>query len=263
MVLIGDLHGYYYTLSALLDRVKAAPDQLVFLGDYVDRGLHSRTIVDQLIQLQSQGSVCLRGNHDDVIDFLVNDRCAGTPSEWVKIPSAENIVRWFSQHGLLLTLRSYGVSLFYNDRLPKTNEQLAKELKQVMPEDHKKFFRNLRLYWENNTHFAVHAFFRPDQELPRELRFHKFEVEETLWSRFNPAQIDGPKSWDKTLICGHTPTFSYGKTNQPVCGEKIRLIDLGLANRNDLCAYDTETDQTIQIPIDPRDLIQDSQLSPT
>jgi len=78
---IGDLHGHYRALERLLDALQekygifreGSPDrlregvQLVFTGDYIDRGRHALRIIDRLQRLahQSPGQVItLLGNHE-------------------------------------------------------------------------------------------------------------------------------------------------------------------------------------------------------
>ena len=63
---IGDIHGCLTALDTLLGFVQPTPsDQLIFLGDYVDRGPDSKGVLDRLIELQRTGRVvCLRGNHE-------------------------------------------------------------------------------------------------------------------------------------------------------------------------------------------------------
>ena len=41
-LVIGDIHGAYYPLLQVMERAKVTPDdQLIFLGDYADRGAHT------------------------------------------------------------------------------------------------------------------------------------------------------------------------------------------------------------------------------
>lgn len=68
---IGDIHGdldaLERVLGVLLPRLGSA-DTLVFLGDYVDRGPHSREVVARVRELERAGPcrvVALRGNHED------------------------------------------------------------------------------------------------------------------------------------------------------------------------------------------------------
>ena len=42
-LVIGDIHGAYMALLEVLERAKVTPDDLlIFLGDYADRGKHTR-----------------------------------------------------------------------------------------------------------------------------------------------------------------------------------------------------------------------------
>ncbi|MDY3555396.1 metallophosphoesterase family protein [Gemmata sp. JC717] len=63
---IGDVHGCLGHLDDLLAWVApAATDELIFLGDYVDRGPDTRGVLNRLIELkQKRPVVCLRGNHE-------------------------------------------------------------------------------------------------------------------------------------------------------------------------------------------------------
>ena len=70
LIVVGDIHGCYYTMLRLLKEVNYASkdDTLVFVGDYIDRGPHSFAVVQALRNLQQQVGydkvVCLRGNHE-------------------------------------------------------------------------------------------------------------------------------------------------------------------------------------------------------
>ena len=69
---IGDVHGRAEFLSPLLDAINEArgpEDILVFLGDYIDRGLDSRGVIDLVLAelaAHPDHSVALWGNHEDM-----------------------------------------------------------------------------------------------------------------------------------------------------------------------------------------------------
>ena len=47
LLAIGDIHGHLEKLSRLLEVVAPTDqDQMVFLGDYIDRGPQSREVID-------------------------------------------------------------------------------------------------------------------------------------------------------------------------------------------------------------------------
>ena len=52
---IGDIHGCSKALRTLLEVIDPQPeDELIFLGDYIDRGSDSRGVVDQIIELKKR-----------------------------------------------------------------------------------------------------------------------------------------------------------------------------------------------------------------
>lgn len=65
MIVIGDVHGCYKTLCALLD--KLPDDKITFAGDLMDRGPGSKQVVDLVME---KGYQCVLGNHEHMfLDF--------------------------------------------------------------------------------------------------------------------------------------------------------------------------------------------------
>jgi serine/threonine protein phosphatase 1 len=60
MIIIGDVHGCYKTLLALIEKCPTG-EQYCFVGDLIDRGPDSRAVVELVIQ---QGLLCVMGNHE-------------------------------------------------------------------------------------------------------------------------------------------------------------------------------------------------------
>ncbi len=75
---IPDIHGCSRSLRALIEDqiVPSLDDQLLFLGDYVDRGPDSKGVIDYVIWLQARGynTVTLKGNHEE---FFVKSKNSG------------------------------------------------------------------------------------------------------------------------------------------------------------------------------------------
>jgi len=71
---IGDIHGCLEPLDQLLEKIAPRPeDELVFVGDYIDRGPQSREVVDRLLALPHR-CVFLMGNHERMLlDFLAGE----------------------------------------------------------------------------------------------------------------------------------------------------------------------------------------------
>ena len=68
--IIGDVHGCYDTLIALLKKLpkEATPKDIIFLGDLVDRGKNNRKVIDLV-----QGYDCIQGNHEDLMIKAMED----------------------------------------------------------------------------------------------------------------------------------------------------------------------------------------------
>src|SRR3954453_2641291 len=63
---VGDIHGCFRALQTLAAAVPFTPDdEVITLGDYVDRGPNSCAVLDWLIAYARRGRlVALRGNHE-------------------------------------------------------------------------------------------------------------------------------------------------------------------------------------------------------
>ncbi|NQY61291.1 metallophosphoesterase family protein [Cognatishimia sp.] len=151
---LGDIHGHLAQLETALAWIEGdgGPNaQIVFLGDYIDRGPDSRAVIELLSQGLAEGRnwTCLKGNHDGyLIDFLANGR-------------AESLLRpdlhWFDKPlGGAATLKSYGVEVE-----GKPISGVVEETRGAVPEAHKVFLDALPCSYETETHFFCHAGIRP------------------------------------------------------------------------------------------------------
>jgi serine/threonine protein phosphatase 1 len=169
---IGDIHGCLDKLEDLLSRIDARPgrDQLVFLGDYIDRGPSSCEVVDRLIQLGKRlpGIVFLKGNHEEMFAQYLS----GTDRQL------------FLMNGGQATLDSY----------MKQREHRGGDL---FPPAHLRFFSSLRLYYQTDDYIFVHAGLGEDVPLALQ------RSEDLLWIR--DAFIASEHDFGKRVIFGHTP----------------------------------------------------------
>lgn len=261
---ISDIHGCFYTLKKLINKIRKKDEspQFVFVGDYVDRGLNSKQCIELLIQLQSEGAICLRGNHDDVVDWLLNGESVTDMNEMVSgEPTLLTVGSWWVANGFFTTIQSYVQS-------GSLDFDALKLFVKAIPDDHKKFLRGLKMHWENETHFVCHAFLDPKKSLPRTLDYLPSSANhDMLWSRFSanliesgtyghqvPAGIDCPLPvWDKIGIFGHTPMKCYGSIS-PIKHGKLRLIDTGAFQGEYLCAFCLDQDDHILQATDSRDI---------
>ncbi|MEM9368794.1 MAG: metallophosphoesterase family protein [Planctomycetota bacterium] len=164
---IGDIHGCGKALRTLVTEISPdADDQLVFLGDYVDRGPDSRDVVDQILELQTRAEVIpLRGNHEIMLLGVAAGTC--DPDLWLR-------------SGGQATLASYGGSI---DRIPA---------------EHIAFLESTLRLHESESEIFVHAMYREDLEMQK-------QAEETLFWEHLPDPLPGPHFSGKRVVLGHTP----------------------------------------------------------
>lgn len=164
---IGDIHGCGKALRTVLEQLTPdSGDELIFLGDYVDRGPDSRDVVDQLVALKRHCRVVpLRGNHEIMLMGVAFGGLDATG--------------WLGNGGRA-TLASYGGSL------------------SKIPDSHLEFFTALRPYHETDRHLFVHAGYTP------EIPMAKQEDAAMYWEhmRFPPPP---PHCSGKRAFVGHTP----------------------------------------------------------
>jgi len=200
---IGDIHGCYNELLLLMQQLKNNGldkdlDQLIFIGDYIDRGPDSYKIIEYLIELKKEypNTVFLRGNHEDMMLSYLG--YGGQFGEY-----------WF-QNGGNETVKSYeqqGFDRFiYQLKNRAANEQLK---------EHLNFFKSLEYWIQCDKFIFVHAGLSPFDSLENQ------NSEDLLWIREPFLQTESPFS-EYTIVHGHTPFKN-------VCfdGDKKISIDTG------------------------------------
>jgi serine/threonine protein phosphatase 1 len=253
---IGDIHGMLTPLKALVARIRSEDPaaELLFVGDYVNRGPDSKGVIDFLLTLD-RARFC-RGNHDDVFDQILNGRSfAGKSSEEDTLAAFQ----WFMQYGLDQTLLSYGVD---PEKLLEVNElptmKGLRELTSVVPDEHKRFVRYLPGVIEDKDLFVAHAKWEPRESSEPSIasRLNRSESlrQEIIWRRFTPEEVRGPKTWMRTGYFGHTPVQNYlpggpESDSVPVVGPRVVLLDTACAliPEGRLTAFCVETQTYLQV----------------
>jgi serine/threonine protein phosphatase 1 len=232
--IIGDIHGMLASLETLvraIDRVD--PDrQLMFVGDYVNRGPNSKGVIDFLLSLPEVHTI--RGNHDDLFDLVLSGQSYAS-----KTGEAErmNSFIWFLQHGLDKTLESYGINKSEVARVLANPTTAALDyLLEPIPQAHRSFIRNLAVVLETNDMFVVHAKWDIYSPTLKPTIAERLAADETtryglIWGRYQPHEIDAEKAWERTGYFGHTPVHNYVSDGDllPVVGPKIVLLDTAAA----------------------------------
>jgi serine/threonine protein phosphatase 1 len=197
---IGDIHGCFGQLCALMGKIPInfSRDQLIFIGDYIDRGSDSIEVVDYLIDLKKQlpGTIFLKGNHEDMLENYLDGSDRFT----------------YLLNGGQRTLDAY---------LNHPNNPGG----YPVPSAHLQFFNSLHLYYQTDDYIFVHAGLR--KKVPLESQ-KKMDV---LWIRdeFIYSDFD----FGKRVIFGHTPfkeplmqTNKIGIDTGAVYGNRLTCVQL-------------------------------------
>lgn len=234
--IIGDIHGMLRPLVALLEAIsrRDARSELYFVGDFINRGPDSRGVMDLLLVLRD--AALIRGNHDDIFDFIVNGQSYCDYSGEVDRLEA---FAWFANHGLYETYASYGVDYARVERLVRrpTLDGLER-LNQAIPVTHRRLIRSLPAIIQADDLFIAHASWAPDEtddpaEMAALLAGSAKLRHRLLWGRFGP-EITFTKRWRRPGYFGHTPVEVYppelrDHENYPVRTDKTTLLDTGAA----------------------------------
>lgn len=167
---VGDIHGCYYTLTHLLfDILKITKeDEIIFLGDYIDRGPFSKEVLDFLIDKIGNGYrfYPLMGNHEYMMLSSYFD---------------DSILDlWYFNAGET-TLKSFSIASIQEI-----------DLKYI------DFLKSLKKFHISERYVLVHAGLNFELENPFEDEYAM------LWAR--KFIVDKSKIGNRKLIGGHTPT---------------------------------------------------------
>ena len=113
---IGDVHGMYDTLVALLSKFPKISN-IVFVGDLIDRGEKSAQVVNFV---RENGYKCVQGNHEATFIQFFRDYFNGANSSLLEVKWHS----WLYYNGGFETLVSYD---FYLDK--KNSESVIKQIK--------------------------------------------------------------------------------------------------------------------------------------
>lgn len=187
---IGDIHGRADLLNRLLDLIEAdnaaqekAKVVVIYLGDYIDRGPHSRQVVDRILDEHAFADevIRLRGNHEDALLNFIDDPARGRV--------------WFDWGGMA-TLLSYGVRVPSDMPPADRPDFMAKELNRLLPAPHRELYLTMPLSETIGDYLFVHAGVNPQVPLDRQDAFDLT----TIRSPF----LEWGKRLDKMVVHGHS-----------------------------------------------------------
>ncbi|MFN3609773.1 MAG: metallophosphoesterase family protein, partial [Hyphomonas sp.] len=167
---VGDIHGRMDLLTRLIELIDAdaatlpegVKPQIIFLGDYIDRGLQSRDVIEYFASgtLDRYDPVFLLGNHEEALMRFLQEATFGT--QWARYGGGE-------------TLYSYGfappntrASLNSHEEMAKAREawdKLWNAFRDRLPPTHLSFLQSLKAYHVAGDYLFVHAGLRPGLSL--------------------------------------------------------------------------------------------------
>jgi serine/threonine protein phosphatase 1 len=169
---VGDIHGCFDKLCALMDKIPLSEtrDQLIFIGDYIDRGPSSFDVVNYMIDIKKRlpSTIFIKGNHEDMLQNYLDGSDRFT----------------YQLNGGQKTLDEY---------LNRSDNKHAFPI----PSSHLEFFDSLQLYHQTDDYIFVHAGLRKKVQLESQAKMDLLWIrDEFIYSDFN---------FGKQVIFGHTP----------------------------------------------------------
>ena len=189
---IGDVHGRCDLLAELHAGIaadlaqRAAPRSvLIYLGDYISRGVDSRRVVD-LVRDQAPPAtlkVTLRGNHEELLLRYLDGNFEGGRF-------------WFDYDGVDV-LENYGVAVAdRRTRDSRSLEDLRQRFAAALPAEHLQFFRALATHHDEGGYRFVHAGVRPGVALARQ------SAHDQVWIR--KPFLDCAEDLGAVVVHGHS-----------------------------------------------------------
>ncbi|MEZ6139308.1 MAG: metallophosphoesterase family protein [Zavarzinella sp.] len=171
LLAIGDVHGCLTALETLLGVVKPTEDdEIVMLGDYIDRGPDSRGVIEYLRKHQlAENWTLLRGNHEIM---MVQARHSRSDRRFWQAVGGQEALESYADHVNGPTIES-------------------------VPDAHWLFLDRLSDWYETEEFIFVHAGLHPDRPLQNQ------ETNDLHWEVLNPERFR-PHCSGKTIVCGHT-----------------------------------------------------------
>lgn len=202
LYVVGDIHGCANLLERLLARIiedcqrnppGSTGTEIVFLGDYVDRGDQSAEVLKLLIALADTSELSiqfLKGNHEAMmLDFIEDPDAAAS---WLR-------------YGGLSTLMSYGIRGVSETADAKSRARVSEELREALGTHLKFLEHSLKPLFCSGNVICVHAAFDPS------LPLHAQRERTLLWGQDGFLREGGPP--DRLIVHGHTvsPEPDFGR----------------------------------------------------
>lgn len=216
---VSDIHGHFTPLKEALDKAGFDRDNqdhlLVCCGDYFDRGSENVQVLKFFEQLQHK--VLLRGNHEDML---------------LKLFQTGTLLPHHYINGTIRTLENF-FGKYFIDPIDDTIDFSGKTRTVDRICD---FIEETVDYFETKNYVFVHGWL-PENAQTTALRQSAGcdAWEKARWTKWTEQYCGLRPLADKTLVCGHVPTFyatkfdtTRAKKNADIfCGNGLIVLDAG------------------------------------
>ena len=210
--MISDIHGCATELDQLLQKTNAQPEEVIFLGDYVDSGPDSIRALDTVREWCIQGATALLGNHDDLFIKWLEDK---------------EIIFYYGRIGGMATINSC-LSKLGIDRMEYSqlldDEKKENEIRKIIKENYQdqfSFLQSLSLFKKETGLIFVHAGINPKKGLDKSNKVELLNIRNEFIYEYDDLE---------TVIFGHTPTSKIHGQNGVYFGpNRVIGIDGGCA----------------------------------
>lgn len=195
LFVVSDVHGHYSILKAALDRAGFDPDNaahlLVCCGDYFDRGDENVQVLHFFERLEHK--VLLRGNHEDMLlELLTTGKML--PHQFIN-GTRSTLANFFGAH----CLNPLDHTVDFTGQSGMVDRLCA-------------FIGQTVDYYETEHYVFVHGWLPEKAKTARD----RADADPEAWVRARClGWIDQYYGYrplpDKTLICGHIPTFCFSE----------------------------------------------------
>ena len=191
IIAVGDIHGCINELLLMLEKVNydKQKDQLIFLGDYVDKGPNPKLVLEKIMDLVlNDDAIALGGNHEQIfLNWLCNNDYKRTPYFHRKVGGRKTVASF------------YPFSLETLDDEARAREHILNHYRHVID-----FIKSRPNFYESDKHIFVHAGINPQASPWQNTSEHDFR-----WIR--ELFLHEPNHVNKKIVFGHTVTYKLHK----------------------------------------------------
>ncbi len=214
--IIGDVHGCYHTLLALLKNLPKK-SKLIFVGDLCDKGNFSKDVIEFVIKNRY---LCVKGNHEYLMQTYIKKA----------ILQNDMSSNWATKRGWggKQTIENY-----------RNNMGLLQK--------HLRWIEKLPLYIELDGFFITHGFGLPYYKRKHDKHSHSLFVNRIYDTTFM-------KDWEDFKTYKVVNIFGHCNFSEVLRGKNYICIDTGCCYGNKLTALNLRTLEILEQKTDKRDI---------